>query len=502
MTTLARAVAALFLLVVVFGAPALELVAGGRSPLRLPDDVTWESVRSGGLTKQVEDGLVADAWLPRQLRPRYQEFMLDAFSITHPIIVLGKDDWLFHVTSVRGFPNRIGWAAIPRTIARMAAAVGWLEENGTHVLIVPVPRKPTMHPEKLPSRWREFTPVYGELIDRLQGAGLWTLDLRAALDPSRGETYLRNDPHWSSDGALIAARAIAEAVDERVPPAERPGERVELTIERQPPRPFRSGLVRMLELEEGSPLWTRFSVLDRAVVARLASGEAFAAPREPRGLAVIGSSFSDGFDMAAMLSALLEREVENRALAGRGGAYRLLDLVEELVLGRRAFPRVLIWEFPEEFPFHDERYFNEPLEQILDVVPGSPYRVAPLPVRSRRLHGVRVAAEEGDELTARADRADAFLEYELDPPLSGDGSTLLAFRVRTESHGELRAEWFAAGEDTAAGSAGRKWIGFGRWSNLVLIRPKSRGAAIDRIRLSPVSRPDAFVLTAPRCWSR
>jgi hypothetical protein len=95
-----------------------------------------------------------------------------------------------------------------------------LTARGIDLLVVPVPPKAAIYPEKiLPGfavRTDDAAPVLHRFYDELRGAGIDVLDLTPLFiqnrDDKRGGVFCKTDSHWSGLGCMLAAQAIAENV--------------------------------------------------------------------------------------------------------------------------------------------------------------------------------------------------------------------------------------------------------------------------------------------------
>ena len=152
------------------------------------------------------------------------------------IAVAGLDDWLFlgrelrHV-SLDGVPEPDAGAS-PSLIEAEAAPVATildvhrqLDARGVELLLVPVPPKSVIFPEKVsaaltvPIPVPRLDPALEGLYDRLRAGGVAVLDLtdhfiRERFHPE-GPLYCRTDTHWSGSGCTTAAAAIAAEVRAR-----------------------------------------------------------------------------------------------------------------------------------------------------------------------------------------------------------------------------------------------------------------------------------------------
>jgi len=121
-----------------------------------------------------------------------------------------------------------------------------LRARGIDLLVLPVPGKPSIYPDRLWARLASDANVSGNTTtfrQELERQGIQTLDMQRVLSEARvahpsPELYMKTDTHWSGTGVRIAAEAIAEhlrtvaRVRDSVPPRPRYGRRLML-IERR-----------------------------------------------------------------------------------------------------------------------------------------------------------------------------------------------------------------------------------------------------------------------------
>lgn len=178
--------------------------------------------------------LFAKALRPWTLQKRY-----DLFHEVAPKSVQGAGGWLFYnqdvdyllqppYTDERFYKGTFDTLVAGKRInlrnplAAMEDFRAQLEARGIKLLLVPIPGKPSIYPEKLyPGfRGRAVSPTVA-LLDDLKRRGFETADLfsplmRAKAD-GRFQLYLKRDTHWTPQGMEIAADALAARIKELVP---------------------------------------------------------------------------------------------------------------------------------------------------------------------------------------------------------------------------------------------------------------------------------------------
>ena len=163
--------------------------------------------------------LFALAPCPRSLRAEPPADQPAAKTLSVP----GADGWLFLDTELRHLGSPKFWAspggpAVPGDpIPAILDFKQQLDKAGVDLLVVPVPAKAAIYPEKTPS---PAIPGAGatdrEFYKALEARGIQVLDLTDTFLAARDAVplYCRQDSHWSPDGIRIAAGEIASRLRE------------------------------------------------------------------------------------------------------------------------------------------------------------------------------------------------------------------------------------------------------------------------------------------------
>jgi hypothetical protein len=224
----------LIFLIIIFGVPiaqtCIQLSHGERA--QFTDLFRYKPTEQN--LRQFELTLKEDSWFEQKLRPLMQRFLFTALSDTGPKAIMGREGWLFYRPDVRCLvePDRPDtsreegrWVepaqgtyqdSVVRAIVHFRDQ---LKERGIEMLVMPVPGKPSIYPQKL-SRMvgqdanRLASPTL-ELIQKLSAQGVQVVDLFGRFNQARREKpgedlYLAQDTHWTPAGAEIAAEALAE----------------------------------------------------------------------------------------------------------------------------------------------------------------------------------------------------------------------------------------------------------------------------------------------------
>lgn len=174
--------------------------------------------------RDYETELEDSSWAAQAIRPVARTFHFVALNDPGNKVLLGRAGWLFYKPRVDYVvqPSRddldkdSGPSLATREIIRVRDQ---LARRGIHLLVVPVPCKASIYPDKLTRRVvdRELSSRTLEVIHDLQSAEVKVVDLfevfqrarESRKDDSENSLYLARDTHWSPAGVRIAAEAIA-----------------------------------------------------------------------------------------------------------------------------------------------------------------------------------------------------------------------------------------------------------------------------------------------------
>src|SRR3954471_14197759 len=156
---------------------------------------------------------------------------------TKAAAIAGNDGWLFFGGELRLLSLGKFWGNDAAKVSRahkpdladpVPAILDFqqqLKARGIELLVVPVPPKASVYPEKIvPNsdvRTKDPAPVLHQFYDELRATGVDVLDLSKLFvqkrDDSRGPVFCKTDSHWSGIGCVLAAEAIAEKVRPKLP---------------------------------------------------------------------------------------------------------------------------------------------------------------------------------------------------------------------------------------------------------------------------------------------
>jgi hypothetical protein len=178
--------------------------------------------------RSLESDLESSSWFPQALRPWWQRLRFALLADLGEKAIVGRDGWLFYAPDVRylvePFPHVASQAKNDDPLSAIITFRDQLLRRGIRLLVVPMPVKPSIYPDKLTRRaapgGQRFSSHTVELISRLRKAGVEVSDLFKTFrgwretDSSSGiePYYLVRDTHWSGKAVTIAAQEVAEHI--------------------------------------------------------------------------------------------------------------------------------------------------------------------------------------------------------------------------------------------------------------------------------------------------
>jgi alginate O-acetyltransferase complex protein AlgJ len=167
----------------------------------------------------------------------YWRRQVDALEQSESLVLAGRDGWMFFRSELRHLTVGPFWGEAAREVSAAAnldysdplpAIVDFhqqLQSVGVELLLVPVPAKASIYPEKTlvqsdPKISPEDLDRAGNnlnvFLDLLRQEGVRVVDLAALFlaEREQRDLYLRQDTHWSPAGIEIAANSIAGLVKE------------------------------------------------------------------------------------------------------------------------------------------------------------------------------------------------------------------------------------------------------------------------------------------------
>jgi hypothetical protein len=273
----------------------------------------------------------------------------------------GMDGYLFYSEEIAAYRGRRLLDPPPASTANMIQSIldynAQLRVRGIHLVLLPVPMKISIYPEKLWPNYDvrdgpAYTPDYKQWLSSLRENGIDVLDLTPALWKERyspaGPVFFKQDTHWSWSGQAIAADAIAQ----RVSPMLGGCERIQFDLVKSQRKAF-GDLARINNGsgEEPGPI-----AMDSLADAVYRNGRPYVAGNEAPVLligdsnAIMGSATGHGLEDCLMMR--LHVGVQSISELGGGAVAARWDLKHRP--GALANKKVVIWEFAGRFLWSDD----------------------------------------------------------------------------------------------------------------------------------------------------
>ncbi len=215
-----------------------KIAADSRRSYDAAADKPWYSrIRAGNTAamKSIDDfetNLENDAWIHAFLLPRSQSLLSD-LGAGNEKGYIGRDGWLFYRSGLESLWGRS--ALDPGQMAKRKktgsdhpdprpAIIDFyhqLQARGITLVLVPIPVKPSIHPEQFSARYANATapllnPGHDQLMADLRSAGVTVVDPAALLWQRRqngaAAQYLQTDTHWRPEAMQAVADDVAEAI--------------------------------------------------------------------------------------------------------------------------------------------------------------------------------------------------------------------------------------------------------------------------------------------------
>lgn len=179
-----------------------------------------------------ETTLENDAWVHEFLLPRSQ-YALIPLGGGNEKGYIGRDGWLFYRSGLESLWSRS--AIDPGNLAKRQKAgtdhpdprpaiidfYRQLKLRGITLIVVPIPVKPSIHPEHFSSRYAGITgpvlnPGHEQLLTDMRSAGVTVVDPAALLWQRRHDTesaqFLKTDTHWRPEAMQAVAKQVSDTI--------------------------------------------------------------------------------------------------------------------------------------------------------------------------------------------------------------------------------------------------------------------------------------------------
>jgi len=181
----------------------------------------WNLATARLASAEFEQRLSADSALVRWAR-RFHAPTVDAvLDRGNSRVVFGRRNWLFYreavnyVTGpsiVEGGTRRLATNSETDPLSVIVDFHQQLQAAGVELLVVPVPVKATLYPERLWAGADAFSlpnnPGFGDFVAELEEAGIGVLDLAPALLAAKRQgasLFLPRDTHWTPEAVVGSA---------------------------------------------------------------------------------------------------------------------------------------------------------------------------------------------------------------------------------------------------------------------------------------------------------
>jgi hypothetical protein len=363
------ALLSLFLLII-FAVPISQAVID----VKLEDEpkpfflTLFERAPSEKNLRDFENNLEEGSYYEQKVRPVFQLARYYALRDLGEKALRGRGDgWYFYTPGVKyltePFYTELTEPPKDDPIGAIADFKRQLAQRGIKLLVMPVPGKATVHPERLVAGLeprRELASHTRRVMNDLRQQGVEVIDLhRVFLDirASKPEKvlYMRGDTHWTGEGARIAAETVAARVRQMVwyqqlPRQERYARR-EVTVSRRGDVPKMTRIPRqeqLFPLEKVTCYQIRFASGED-------KGETYEEPDEysDAPILVLGDSFSRVFETdepeAAGWIANLAYELQTPvgSIVNDGGASTLVRQQLAQDLEQLEGKKLVVWAFVE-----------------------------------------------------------------------------------------------------------------------------------------------------------
>ena len=166
-------------------------------------------------------------WFSQKLRPWMQYLRFIVLKDTGDKAIMGRDGWLFYKLAVQYLTQR--WPGTEGSsndkddcFSAIVSFRDQLKQRGIQLLVVPVPNKASIYPQKLARRASRIkqpvNPYTLEIISKLEKAGVEVVNLfevfsqTSPIEHQESMYYLPQDTHWSPHGMRTAAKAVARKI--------------------------------------------------------------------------------------------------------------------------------------------------------------------------------------------------------------------------------------------------------------------------------------------------
>lgn len=130
-------------------------------------------------------------------------------------VILGKEGWLYYSGTLADYQGKNvlserAWFSLVHNLQLMQE---YTESQGSRFLVTVAPNKNSLYGEYMPKNYFAGTQKnIDHLAEKMQEAGVSYVDLYALFQNQEETLYFKRDSHWNNKGALLAYRALMEAM--------------------------------------------------------------------------------------------------------------------------------------------------------------------------------------------------------------------------------------------------------------------------------------------------
>lgn len=341
----------------------------------------------------LESELEEESFLRAFFLPPLQSFFYNVLGEGNEKVVAGKEGWLFYrpgVDSVTGAPfldkeyqqmrleGHEQWESPvqPDPVKAISQFKKQLAVRGIDLLVVPVPVKPSIQPEKLTNGPFTFAPSnrdWQQFLKRMDEEGVAVVDLTGLLrsySKENGSAFLTTDTHWLPGAMDQVARFLADKIRVRFPDMTEQEEFLLL----QQSMSAEGDIAKMLVTDSGREQFFESVNVEQVVNANNELWQ----PVNSSEILLLGDSFTNIYSspslgwgqsagFAEKLSYHLQQSVDLLARNDSGAFVTREMLATELARGRDrlAGKKLVVWEFAaRELSVGDWK--------MIDLILGSP----------------------------------------------------------------------------------------------------------------------------------
>lgn len=308
--------------------------------------------------EKFEDTLEEESILTNWLLPNVQSIFTGVFNIGNEQAYVGKDGWLFYradIDAVIGFKDNATHNKYRNALNAIIDFNQQLEARNITLIVVPIPVKPSIHPEQFSGRYEEIktavhNPSYRDLIETLTSQEVIVYDPTSLINDAKYQNplYLKTDTHWKPETMEWVAKDLATFINERIEFVNHqipPYIKAKVEIENM------GDIGKMLMLSENQNLFQPEKVTPHIIKDH--SGELWESERKAE-ILFLGDSFSNIYSLEGMgwgesagfvehLSTELSRPIDKIVINDGGALATRQTLVKQS--DRLNGKRVLIYQF-------------------------------------------------------------------------------------------------------------------------------------------------------------